>query len=74
MRRAYISEDLLCQVHDLLRGSGALDRRVGKGEDAVALLEVADGLPGLVHVGGAVVGPHARGLKSVQKACDLKNY
>ena len=67
----YLSQNLLRDVHNLLWRSRALDQSGGEGEDAVALFEVTDGLPGLVHVGGAVVGANARGLKGIQKTFDL---
>ena len=61
---------LLGDVHDLLRGAGALDRSVGEGEDGVAGPEVLDGPPRLAHVLVGVVGAHARSrlLERVHKS------
>ena len=51
-------------VHGLLGGPGALDGRVGQGEDGVALLEVLNGWKRFLDVGGVVVGADTWGLES----------
>ena len=55
---------MLRNVHGLLGGPGALDGRVGQGEDGVALLEVLNGRKGFLDVVGVVVGADTWGLES----------
>ena len=55
-----LSQLILGDVHDFLRGTGALDRSVWEREDGVAGPEVLDGLPRLADVLVGVVGAHAR--------------
>lgn len=71
-KEAYLPEIGFWQVHDLLRGPSALHRSVREGKDGVALLEVLQSFPCLLHRPHWVIGPYFGMGKTFREAFDLQ--
>ena len=71
-KEAYLPEIGFWQVHDLLRGPSALHRSVREGKDGVALLEVLQSFPCLLHRPHWVIGPYFGMGKTFREASDLQ--
>lgn len=74
MRRTNLPEVVFCYVGYLLRCSGTLDGTMGKGEDNVSLVSLAQAVVHILHVLVGIYGTHiaVRVVQGLHKSGDLR--